>query len=144
MLKITAALFFCLATLVPISLVHAEDTPLELSMKKMSKAYKQLVLDLKQPQDASKPDYLALVTTLKTEAQTSRGLVPKKAGDLPADQQAAMVTAYQKSMDDLIASIDTLNQSIQGSQWDEANKQLTALKQQMSDGHKAFRKKEKE
>jgi len=52
-----------------------------------------------------------------------------------------MVTNYQKSMDDLIASIDTLSQSIQGSQWDEANKQLAALKQQMFDGHKAFRKK---
>jgi len=53
--KILATLLLCLATLVPFSLAHA-DTPLELSMKKMGKAYKQLVLDLKQPQEASKPD----------------------------------------------------------------------------------------
>jgi hypothetical protein len=117
------------------------DTPLELSMKQMSKAYKALALDLQQPQDASKPDYLALTDTLKTQAQTSRGLVPKKAAALPPDQQATMVQAYQKNMDTLLQSIDSLTQAIQNSQWDDARKTMADIKQQMFDGHKAFRQK---
>lgn len=111
-------------------------------MKRMGKAYKQLSLDLKQPSDASKADYVALATTLKTEAQTSRGLVPKKAAALPPDQQATMVAAYQKSMDELSASIDTLTQALQNSQWDVANKQLATIKEQMFAGHKEFRSKD--
>jgi soluble cytochrome b562 len=118
------------------------DTPLEISMKHMSKAYKQLALDLQQPQDANKSDYLTLAGTLKTAAENARGLVPKKAAALPTDQQTTMVTAYQKSMDDLIKSIDALTQDLQGSQWDEARKIMASLKQQMMDGHKAFRTKE--
>jgi cytochrome c556 len=124
--------------------VAQADTDLENSMKKMGKAYKQLSLDLKQPSDASKADYLALAGTLKTEAQTSRGLVPKKAAALPADQQATMVAAYQKSMDDLSATIDTLTTAIQGSQWDDARKAMDKLKEQMFAGHKEFRTQKKD
>lgn len=117
---------------------HAK-TPLETSMKKMSSAYKELNLDLQQPTDADKAHYLQLAGTMKTEAQTSRTLVPKKAGALPADQQATMVKAYQKSMDDLIQGIDALTQDLQNSQWDDARKVMAALKQQMMQGHKDFR-----
>jgi soluble cytochrome b562 len=136
MIKTTAATLCCLITL--LSLAHA-DTPLELSMKATAKAYKQLNLDLKAPVDASKPDYLALVDTLKTEAQKSRVLVPKKAAALPADQQAAMVTAYQKSIDDLIASYDSLSQAIQAGQWDTARATMTKILDQEKAGHKEFR-----
>jgi soluble cytochrome b562 len=140
MIKTVSATLFCL--LAVLSVANA-DTPLELSMQRMGKAYKQLSLDLKAPVDASKPDYLALATTMKTEATTSEGLVPKKAAELPADQQAAMVDAYKKSMDKLSATIDTLTTAIQASQWDAANKIMADLKQQMFAGHKEFRKKDK-
>ena len=111
-MKFLAYSLFCLFALSLISVAHA-DTPLETSMKKMSKAFKQLSLDLKAPQDTSKADYVALATTMKTEAQADRALVPKKAANLPADQQATMVTAYQKSMDDLVAAIDVLTGQLQ-------------------------------
>jgi len=113
-------------------------------MKHIAKAYHQLVLDLKAPQDASKADYVALAATMKTEAQKARGLVPKKAAELPADQQAKMVASFQKGIDDLSAGIDVLSQDLQAGQWDAANKQIGTLKMQEDDGHKAFRKKEKE
>jgi len=129
---------FCLTS----SVTANADTALEISMKQMSKAYKELALDLQQPLDANKSDYLALTGTLKTSAQTARGLVPKKAAALPPDQQAVMVTAYQKSMDNLVQSIDGLTQAIQNSQWDDARKIMADIKQQMMDGHKAFRAKE--
>ncbi len=117
-------------------------TPLEKAMKQMSNAYKALSFDLRQPSDANKSNYLTLAGILKTQAQTSRGLVPKKAAALSADQQAAMVKAYQKSMDDLMLAIDSLTQDIQTSQWDDARKVMAGLKQQMTDGHKDFRVKE--
>lgn len=127
--------FFCLNFLA----AAKADTALEISMKHMGRAYKELSLDLQQPQDSSKSDYLALAGTLKTEAQTARGLVPKKAAALPADQQDAMVKAYQKSMDDLAQSIDSLTQDIQNSQWDAARKAMDGIQKQMIEGHKAFR-----
>jgi soluble cytochrome b562 len=118
------------------------DTPLEISMQHIKKAYKELSIDLQAPQEASKPDYLNLTASLKTEAQTARGEVPKIANGMTPDQKAAMIQAYQKSMDDFAASIDALAQSIQQSQWDAARKQVATLKQEMVDGHKKFRKKE--
>ena len=143
MIKTTLTTLFCLISLALVSAVRAE-TPLEISMKHIAKAYHQLVADLKQPVDASKPDYLALAATMKTETEKARGFVPKKAAELPADQQAAMVTAFQKSIDDLSASIDVLSQDLQAGQWDAANKQLATLKMQEDDGHKAFRKNDKD
>jgi hypothetical protein len=115
------------------------ETELETSMKQMSKALKQLSLDLQQPKDASKADYLALTGTLKTAAQHSRGLTPKKVATIPPDKQAAMEAAYQKAMDDLVASIDTLTADIQADKWDDAAKEITVIKQQETQGHKTFR-----
>lgn len=141
MIKTAAATLFCLIALLSIA---QADTPLENSMKRTSKAFKQLNLDLKAPVDASKPDYLALVATLKTEAQNARTLVPKKAAALPADQQATMVAAYQKSIDDLSATYDTLSQSIQAGQWDAARATLAKILDQEKQGHKEFRIQKKE
>ena len=142
MIKPVAATFLCLVSLVSFSSAQA-DTPLEMSMKHIAKAYHQLALDLKAPQDASKQDYLDLAAKMKTEVQTSRGLVPKKVAALPADQQAAMITAYQKSMDDLGAAIDTLTADLQAGQWDAALKQIDVIKQKEDAGHKQFRNHDK-
>jgi soluble cytochrome b562 len=141
MIKIGATTLFCLFTLAVFSTTRA-DTPLEGSMKKISKAFKQLTLDLAQPADANKSDYVALANSIKTEAQTSSALVPKKAAALPADQQATMVTAYQKSMKDFSTAVDVLIQELQDGKWADANKQLAILKQDETDGHKQFRLKE--
>lgn len=43
-------------------------------------------------------------------------------------------------MDDLIAGIDALIQNIQAAKWDEARKDISALKSDMKDGHREFRK----
>jgi hypothetical protein len=115
------------------------STPLEISMKHMSTAYKALSFDLQQPREAHKGDYLELAGVLKSEAETSRGLVPKKVDTLPPDQQREMVKAYQKSMDDLMGWINSLAQDIQTSQWDEARGVMAAIKQQMTQGHEDFR-----
>jgi len=136
MLKIAATTLCCLIALFSIA---QADTPLELSMKRTAKAFKQLNLDLKAPVEASKPDYLALVAAMKTEAQKARDLVPQKASALPADQQATMVAAYQKNVDELSAIYDVLSQAIQASQWDAARATMTKILEQEKAGHKEFR-----
>ena len=108
-------------------------------MKQMSRAYKELALDLQQPHDGEQEHYLALVLALKNGAETSRGLVPQKAAALAPAQQAAMVKAYQKSLDDLMRWIDALSQDIQNREWDDARKVMAAIKQQMTYGHRDFR-----
>lgn len=141
MIKSATVFLLCLFVWVP---VLRADSDLENAMKDMGKAYKQLGLDLKAPQDASKNDYLALAASIKAAAQKSRDLVPKKASSLPDDQKATMVAAYQKSMDELIATTDMLATAIQNSQWDDARKAMDTLKQQMLAGHKEFRLKKGE
>jgi soluble cytochrome b562 len=140
MIKFAAITLCCLLSLLSIS---RADTPLENSMKRLAKATKQLSLDLKAPVDVSKPDYLALTATMKTEVQKSRALVPQKAAALPADQQATMVAAYQKSMDDLGTTIDTLSQAIQAGQWDAARTAMAKIFDQEKEGHKEFRNQDK-
>jgi cytochrome c556 len=118
------------------------DTPLELTMKNIVKASKELTKDLKTPVDTDKDKYLALATTLKTEAAKAHDLVPKKAADLPADQKDAFVAAYQKDMDTFGQTVDTLSQAIKDGKWDDAQKALATLKQEEASGHKAYRKKD--
>jgi soluble cytochrome b562 len=115
------------------------DAPLEIAMRHMSGAYKELTFDFKQPSDSNKAHYLALTGALKAGAQTAHGLVPEKADTLPPAQQSAMVKAYQRKMDDLIEWIDSLTQDIQKSEWDDARKAMAAIRQQMIYGHKDFR-----
>jgi len=138
MTKIFAITLSCFIGIAGLS-AHAASTPLEQSMKRLATAYHALDKDLKAPDAAKKADYVALAATMKTEATAARALVPKKVAAMPADQQAAQVTAYQKSIDDLIASIDTLSADLQAGTWDAATKDITKIKLQEDDGHKKFR-----
>ncbi len=116
-------------------------TPLEAVMRQMGVTFKSLGTDLKQPQDEAKGDYLKLVQALREESVKSRDLAPKAAALLPADQQPAFVEAYRKDMDKFIASVDVLGAAVQEGRWDDARKTLDDLKQQMGDGHRAYRAK---
>ncbi len=138
MTKLAATTFLCLLSLSTLSVARA-DTPLELTMKQVAKAFHQLTLDLKAPQDADKADYVALATSIKTNSQKAQELIPQKAAALPPDQQAKMVADYKKSMDDLDKAVDVLIADLQAGQWDAASKQLAVLKSQEDTGHKAFR-----
>ena len=111
-------------------------------MKRLATAYHQLDKDLKTPSDASKADYLALAATMKKEAQSSRAWVPKLVAAMPADQQPAQLAAFQKSIDDLCATIDVLRADLSASNWTDAVAQIAKLKAQEDDGHKKFRKPE--
>jgi len=116
------------------------DSPLEMSMQQIKKAYKDLVAGLDKPIETNKATYLSLAGTIKTSAMKARELVPEMAAKLPPDQQAAMVKSFRESMADFLVSVDALIKNIQDAKWDEARKDLSLLKSEMKDGHREFRR----
>jgi soluble cytochrome b562 len=137
--QLIAVTLLCLISLAGLSTARAATTPLEQSMKRMATAYHALDKDLKSPDETKKADYVALAAKMKTEVQTSRTLVPKKVAAMPQDQQAAQITDFQKSLDDLSVTIDTLTTDLQASKWDAAKADIAKIKVQEDDGHKKFR-----
>lgn len=115
------------------------DTDLDKSMKELGGAYKELSTDLKQPQDASKDQYLALAAKMKQVAKAAHDMVPKLAKTLPDDQRDAMVQSYRKDMDKFMTDIDSLSDVLKDSKWDDARKLMDTLKQDMASGHKQYR-----
>ena len=117
------------------------DTDLEASMKRIKDASKQLDADLKLTDDTkhAKDVDLKSVATIKDESVKARALVPKRAQNLPPDQQATMTQNYQKDMDAFGLDVATLNQDIQGDKWDAARTDFKKLLDDESAGHKAYR-----
>jgi cytochrome c556 len=136
---------FCLgavASFLALLLVPAHaDTAMESSMKNVAGASKQLGADLKQTDDTKHAKDLDLksVATMKAEAIKSHDLVPKKAKDLPPDQQQAMTQNFQKDMVTFETDIDALGQAIQADKWDDARTDFQKLMDDEHAGHKAYR-----
>lgn len=140
----------CLSSSFPVILLFAfflsafsdvkADTPLEISMQHMKKAYKALSLDLQKPEESKKPEYLSLAGVLKTESLKAIDLVPEAADSLPPEQKEAMVAAYKKRMGTFSGSVDELLQNIQSGKWDAARHSIDTLGAEMKSGHKDFRK----
>ena len=125
--------------LLAFSLVHA-DTPMETSMKAMSKAGKQLKIDLALPDDKhDKATDLKSVAAIKDGAVKSSSLTPKKAETLPPDQKQTMEQYFQKDMTAFIQDIDTLNADVTGDKWDAARTDFQKLMDDEKAGHKAYR-----
>jgi cytochrome c556 len=133
--------FGALALTLALVLPARADTAMESSMKNLAGATKQLGTDLKQTDDTkhAKDVDLKSVATIKAEALKSHDLVPKKAKDLPPDQQQAMVADFQKDMDAFGKDIDTLNADIQADKWDAARADFKKLIDDEKAGHKAYR-----
>jgi cytochrome c556 len=136
-LLVSAILLFAAVTF---SSVRA-DTALEGSMKLIKDASKQLDTDLKQTDDTKHAKDLDLksVATLKDEAVKARTLIPKRAQNLPPDQQQTMTQNYQKDMDAFGQDVETLNQDIQADKWDAARTDFKKLLDDETAGHKAYR-----
>jgi soluble cytochrome b562 len=133
--------FGSLALTLALLLPARADTAMESSMKNLAGASKQLKADLDQTDDTkhAKDVDLKSVATIKAEALKSHDLVPKKAKDLPPDQQQAMVADFQKDMDAFAKDIDTLNGDIQTDKWEAARADFKKLIDDEKAGHKAYR-----
>ncbi len=115
------------------------DTPLGEQMDKMKVANRDLKAALEAPSDAGKPEYLALVASLRAAAVASRDLVPVKADEVPAGERDAFLAGYRKAMDELVTLIDQLGKSITDGDWEGANKIMGLIKQSQREGHKEYR-----
>jgi cytochrome c556 len=132
-----AALVLVAATLSP----ARADTDLEVSMKNISKASRQLGADLKQADDTkhNKAADLQCAATMSSEAQKSSALIPKKEQTLPPDQQAVMTADFKKDMGYFMKDIDALNTDITADRWAAARTDFQKLLDDEKAGHKKFR-----
>ncbi len=127
-----------LLAILPAAALRA-DTPLGKQMEKMKVANRDLKAALEAPSDARKPEYLALVAKLRAAAVASKELAPRKAAEIPAEERDDFLEAYRKAMDDLVALLDELQQSIAEGKWEDANEKMSLVKQAQREGHEEFR-----
>lgn len=118
-----------------------DQTELGEHMGNMGRAFRKLGREVG---DASKnDDSLKQVATMHKEAEAALNLQPEKTADLPADQRAKFVAAYQDGIKHLIGDIDKLDAALKAGKNDEAADLVKALKKDMGEGHKEFKKKKK-
>jgi cytochrome c556 len=117
------------------------DTAMEVSMKKIADAAKQLGTDLKLTDDTkhNKDADLKCVTTIQTESTTARQFVPKKAKTLPTDQQQAFIADFQNDMDMFLKDVAVLNTDITAENWTAARTDFQKLIDDEKSGHQKFR-----
>jgi soluble cytochrome b562 len=130
-----------LACALVVAPLRAEDTELAGKMDKMGSAFRAL---RRQAADASKnADSLAKLATIKENAVASLKLVPAKAADLPAAEQAKFVAAYKADMEKFIALTGKLEAAFKAGNNAEAAKLLGEMASAQKAGHKEYQKKKK-
>lgn len=150
-MKIPVLLLSLLCAIATVPVVRAADHPangddddqteLGEHMEKIGRAFRKLG---KEVADSTKnADSLQQVATMHKEASAVLDLKPAKTADLPEDQRAKFVAAYQDGIKHLIGDIDKLDAALKAGKNDEAADLVKVLKKDMQDGHKEFQKKKK-
>jgi len=120
--------------------LHAQDepkTPLAQKMTAMNTAFK---LVGRQIEDASRnASTLEQLTIIETNAKGALTLEPEKKGQVPADEQAKFVAAYQTEMKDFLTLVTKLRTTLKAGNNVEATALFDSLKNQQRDAHKEFR-----
>ena len=94
-----------------------------------------------QAADATKNEgSLALVATIKKEAEASLAFKPEYTADQPAANQAKFVEAYKTEMKKMIELVGKLEAAFKAGKNDEAAKVIADLDAQQKSSHKEFRK----
>ena len=120
------------------ALLNADElhTPLSKEMESLSKNLRQLG---RQVTDSSKRDSsLQLVLAVEKSAATARTLVPAKAKEVPASDQAKFISDYQKQIDVLIGQLTKLEEATRAGNTDSANQILSSLRGIKREGHEKF------
>lgn len=146
-MKIRVLLFSLLCALVAVSTTRAADqkadaddqTELGEHMEKIGGAFRRLG---KQISDASKnEDSLQLVNTIHEHALEAAKLQPAKTKDVPEADRTKFLADYNEQMKHFIADIERLQAALKDGKNDEAKTIAAAMKADMDDAHKEFRKK---
>ncbi len=150
-MKIPVLLLSLLCAVSALPAVHAADRPaagddddqteLGEHMEKMGRAFRKLG---KEVADSTKnEDSLQQVATIHTNAEAALKLQPEKTADLPEDQRAKFVAAYDDKMKSFIGDVEKLEAALKAGKNEEAAALVKTMKKDMDDGHKNFRKKKK-
>lgn len=119
-----------------------EKTELGDHMSQISSAFKKL---RSQIADAGKNDSsLELIGTIRKNALASLELVPEKAADVPAADQAKFKADYVVRMKSLLVDIEKLETALKADNNEDAKAQIEVLGNAQKEGHKEFRKKKPE
>lgn len=117
------------------------ETELGKRMEKMSGAFRKL---RRQVEDSSKnADSLALVKTIRENAQASLKFEPAMKAEKPAAAQAKFVADYQAKMKDFIALAGKLEAALKANNNEEAKKLCGEMGDAQKKGHGDFKKKDK-
>jgi len=122
---------------------HEEDeekTPLGEEMSAMNKAWRQLKKDIADP--AKNDGSLKLLDQMMQTTLNSTDMIPVLAEDLPEDDQAAFLHAYQEEMEELMKELAILETFLGAGDNTMAQKLIKQIDDQKKKGHKEFKPKD--
>jgi uncharacterized protein YecT (DUF1311 family) len=117
------------------------ETELGGKMDKLNGAYKKLKRQIADP--AKNAASLALVATIKTNAEAALAFKPEKTADLPAADQENFVESYKTEMKKMLERIEKLETALKADKNDEAAAVIKEMDAQQKSSHKEFKKKKK-
>jgi soluble cytochrome b562 len=118
-----------------------KDTDLEVRMKRIAKAFRQLRKQVADPtQNASS---LQLVATMAAAAKEAEDMKPAKTEDIPADQQDKFVADFKAGIKDLEDRLGKLSDALAAGKNDVAAQMQKDLFEFEKKSHKEFKRPEK-
>ena len=132
-------LSFFLLSILSITTLRADDSPLEESMETIGKSFKTIQKQLPDP--AQKDSTLALIAKMKKATSKARAETPQSINKIPAKDRPEFLTDYQSSIDELLGFITDLDKAVQANDLPTANKVVTHILESKREGHSTFIKK---
>ena len=108
-------------------------------MNQMRRSFRELKKAMAAPVESDKQKYLSWVADLKTAAEASKILEPKKTFNVPTEQKTAFLEGYKNKMDELTEEIDSLGKAIEAGKWEEAKALVGQINQVQREGHQKYR-----
>ena len=119
------------------TLLHAEDSPLEGQMKILAKDTKQLS---QQIADSSQQQAnIDLIEKIRSAVLEAKKLNPRKTASIPATDQAKFIADYQAQMDKLSDAYAQMEIALKAGNYEEARNLLSTVGSLKKEGHKKFK-----
>ncbi len=113
------------------------DSSLEDAMEEMSSAFRQLRRQVADPrQNASSA---TLAATMHRQAKIALDLKPRMVVHAPQEEQAALLSGYRKRIQELIATIEDLQQALKAGKNRDAESLVDDLRDLQKSGHRKYR-----
>ncbi len=127
-----------LAVIIPLlSVLHAEDSPLEKQMQILAKGTKQLSMQVNDP--SRQQSTVTLIESLRKAALDSQNLQPRKTATVPQADQAPFLAAYKAQIQKLSDTYGQIEEAVKAGQYDNAKSLLGKLGQLKKEGHGKFK-----